>query len=129
MTRMRTARRILLGGAVLAATAWALRDVPAELGVRPLTSGPDREARIRRSPQFRDGAFVNSMPEPTTLGTPPPSLLRDLTRNRDQRRPAGPVPLRVPPAGAPSPTGVRAIWYGHASTLVEIEGRRVLFDP
>src|SRR5204862_1018014 len=29
---------------------------------------------------------------------------------------------------APS-DGVRATWLGHATTLVEIEGRRVLFDP
>lgn len=128
MARLRTARRILMGGAALAAAAWALRDIPAELGVRPLTSGPDRAARVRRSPQFRNGAFFNPMPEPTVVTTPPPGLLREMARDRAQRRPAGPVPLRVPPAGEPSQE-LRAVWYGHASTLVEIEGRRVLFDP
>ncbi|MEV0347544.1 MBL fold metallo-hydrolase [Nonomuraea sp. NPDC050680] len=130
MARLRTIRRLLVGGAALAAAGWALRDVPAELGVRPLTSGPDRAARVRRSPQFKDGAFYNPMPEPTTmLSAPPAGLLREMSKDRDQRRPSGPVPLRVPPTGDPSPTGLRAIWYGHASTLVEIEGRRVLFDP
>ncbi|TDE27883.1 Zn-dependent hydrolase [Nonomuraea mesophila] len=128
MARKRTARRVLAGGAVLAAAGWALRDLPAELGVRPLTSGPDREARIRRSPQFRDGAFVNPAPE-TSLARPPASLLGDLAKDREQRRPGGIVPLRVPPSGPPPEDGVRAVWYGHASTLVEIEGRRVLFDP
>ncbi|MEU0570736.1 MBL fold metallo-hydrolase [Nonomuraea sp. NPDC005983] len=130
MAAMRTARRILVGGAALAAAGWALRNVPAELGVRPLTSGPARADRIRQSPQFRDGTFVNPMPEPTTLmSAPPPNLLRELARDKEQRRPAGPVPLRVPPSDAPSPDGLRAVWYGHASTLVEIEGKRVLFDP
>ncbi|MFG1695173.1 MBL fold metallo-hydrolase [Nonomuraea sp. NPDC049309] len=130
MAGMRTARRILAGGAVLAAAGWALREVPAELGIRPLTSGPDRAARIRRSPQFRDGAFVNTMSEPATVPSAPPvSMLGELATDRSQRRPAGPVPLRIPPSDAPPADGVRAIWYGHASTLVEIEGRRVLFDP
>ncbi|MEV0146986.1 MULTISPECIES: MBL fold metallo-hydrolase [unclassified Nonomuraea] len=130
MAALRTARRILMGGAALAAAGWALRDVPAELGVRPLRSGPGRAERIRRSPQFRDGAFVNTMPEATeVLNAPPANMLGELAKDRDQRRPAGPVPLRVPPAGEAPPDGVRAIWYGHASTLVEIEGRRVLFDP
>ncbi|MFD0476949.1 hypothetical protein ACFQ0B_58595 [Nonomuraea thailandensis] len=130
MAGMRTARRILVGGAALAAAGWALRQVPAELGVRPLASGPDRAARIRRSPQFRDGSFVNTMPEQTTLVTAPPvGLLGELAKDREQRHPTGLIPLRVPPTGPPPADGVRAIWYGHASTLVEIEGRRVLFDP
>ncbi|MGN9780795.1 MBL fold metallo-hydrolase [Nonomuraea sp. ZG12] len=130
MAGFRTVRRILAGGAALAAAGWVLRDVPAELGVRPLTSGPDRADRIRRSRQFRDGTFVNPMPETTTMMTAPPvSLLGEMVKDRELRRPPGPIPVRVPPTGAPSPTGLGAIWYGHASTLVEIEGRRVLFDP
>ncbi|WP_219518029.1 MBL fold metallo-hydrolase [Nonomuraea ceibae] len=130
MAGFRTARRILVGGAALAAAGWALRDVPAELGVRPLTSGPERAARIRRSPQFRDGAFVNTMPEGTAMiTTPPVGLLGELAKDKELRRPPGRIPVRIPPADAPPADGVRAVWYGHASTLVEIEGRRVLFDP
>ncbi|HEX4818355.1 MAG TPA: MBL fold metallo-hydrolase [Nonomuraea sp.] len=130
MAGMRTARRILASGAALAAAGWALRGVRAELGVRPLTSSPERAARIRRSPQFRNGVFDNPMAEPThVMSTPPPSLLGELARNKDQRRPSGLVPMRVPPSGPPPADGLRAVWYGHASTLVEIEGRRVLFDP
>jgi L-ascorbate metabolism protein UlaG (beta-lactamase superfamily) len=29
----------------------------------------------------------------------------------------------------PPPSGLRATWIGHATTLVELEGRRILFDP
>lgn len=129
MAAMRTVGRLLAGGAALAAAGWALRDVPAELGVRPLTSGEERAGRIRRSRQFRDGVFYNPMPEPTRVGAPSPGLLRELMRDRESRRPPGPIPLRTPAATAPSPTGLSVVWYGHASTLVEIEGRRVLFDP
>ncbi|WP_052422493.1 MBL fold metallo-hydrolase [Nonomuraea candida] len=131
MAGMRTARRVLAGGAALAAAGWALREVPAELGVRPLTSGPERASRIRRSPQFRNGSFVNTMPEPTSgpIGAPPVGMLAELAKDKNQRHPAGPVPLRIPPSDTPPADGVRAIWYGHASTMVEIEGRRVLLDP
>ncbi|MFC4007174.1 MBL fold metallo-hydrolase [Nonomuraea purpurea] len=124
------ARRVLAGGVALAAAGWVLREVPAELGVRPLTSGPDRVARIRRSPQFVNGAFANPMPEPTTMMTTPPvGLVGELAKDRQQRRPAGLIPMRIPPSDAPPADGLRATWYGHASTLVELEGRRVLFDP
>ncbi|MFI9557357.1 MBL fold metallo-hydrolase [Nonomuraea endophytica] len=129
MAGLRTARRLLVGGAALAAAGWALRDVPAELGVRPLGSGPERAARMRRSPQFKDGTFFNPMPEPTNTGRPDPSMLAELTRDRTQRRPAGLIPVLTPPSGEPAADGLRAIWYGHASTLIEIEGKRVLFDP
>ncbi|GII76594.1 Zn-dependent hydrolase [Sphaerisporangium rufum] len=129
MAGIRTARRLLTGGLIAAAAGWALRDIPAELGVRPLSSGPSRADRVRRSPQFRDGAFFNPMPEHTeVLDGPPAGLLREFVTDRDRRRPAGPVPLRTPPAGQAA-DGLGVVWYGHASTLVEIDGRRVLFDP
>ena len=42
------------------------------------------------------------------------------------------MPVVIPsPAelAAPASAGLRATWLGHATALVEIEGRRVLFDP
>jgi L-ascorbate metabolism protein UlaG (beta-lactamase superfamily) len=39
------------------------------------------------------------------------------------------VPVVATPDTAPSPDGLHVVWYGHSSALVEIEGRRVLFDP
>ncbi|GAA0951307.1 MBL fold metallo-hydrolase [Nonomuraea longicatena] len=129
MAGWRTVRRVVAGGAALAAAGWVLREIPAELGVRPLASGPDRAERIQRSPQFRDGSFYNPMPEPTHVGAPEPAMLRELARDRAQRRPAGMVPLMAPPSDPPPPAGLRAVWYGHATTMVEIEGRRVMFDP
>ncbi|WP_248958280.1 MBL fold metallo-hydrolase [Sphaerisporangium perillae] len=129
MADSRTSKRVL-AGAVVAAAGWALRDVPAELGARPLRTGERRAARMRRSPQFKDGVFYNSMPGRTEVPVvPPPNLVRELITGGEKRRPPGTVPLLTPSVVPPSPDGLRVVWFGHASTLVEIEGRRVLFDP
>ncbi|MDH2429476.1 MBL fold metallo-hydrolase [Sphaerisporangium sp. TRM90804] len=130
MTGSRTARRVLAGGAAVAAAGWALRDVAAELGARPLREDGPRAARIRRSPQFADGVFRNPMPGETRVPSgPPPRFFRELLTGREGRRPSGPVPLAAPRLGGPAADGLAVVWFGHASTLVEIEGRRVLFDP
>ncbi|UGQ12743.1 MBL fold metallo-hydrolase [Yinghuangia sp. ASG 101] len=120
-------RRLTAGGIALAAAGWVLRDIPAELGGK--ASG-ERLARVLRSRQFHDGAFHNSVPSgPPGVPDDAPRILAQMLRDRDQRRPAGDVPLVTAPLVPPSRDGVSAVWYGHATTLVEIEGRRVLFDP
>ncbi|MFC4531123.1 MBL fold metallo-hydrolase [Sphaerisporangium dianthi] len=129
MAGSRASKR-LVAAAVAAAAGWALRDVPAELGARPLRSDGRRAARMRDSPQFRDGVFHNSMAAATRVPAgPPPGMVRELITGADRRRPPGAVPLLTPSAAPPPAGGLRVVWYGHASTLVEIEGRRVLFDP
>lgn len=123
----------VVGLAALAGLAWAVRDVPLALGGR-LTGA--RAARARRSPQFRAGAFRNpasSRPaaSPTT-GSTDRNLLRELLFGKQQRHPRLPVPLVRPapaPESAPHSPELNVVWYGHASTLVEIEARRVLIDP
>ncbi|MGV9777160.1 MBL fold metallo-hydrolase [Streptosporangium sp. NPDC003464] len=127
MADKRSAGRLLAGGLALAALGWAVREIPAELGGR---AAGERLARMRRSPRFRDGVFHNAVPGSYT---PPvgslPEMLREMVLNRDGRRPVGPVPLVTSPVTPPSAAGLSVVWYGHATTLVEIEGRRVLFDP
>jgi L-ascorbate metabolism protein UlaG (beta-lactamase superfamily) len=125
--RIRRSRRALAAAALAAAaagTAWALRDLPAAFGGRPTGARADR---MRRSPQFRDGAFRNTVPSSTVPTGPTTKLLRDLFLGGQTRRPTRPVPLVTPPPGPAA--GLRAIWYGHSSALVEIEGARILFDP
>ena len=84
-----------------------------------------RRQRMTRSPEWRDGAFVNPQPivnhvrpmvhgwlapDPATNPTtPPPTMHPD---------------LRVAPA-----SGLRVTWLGHSSMLVEIDGKRILTDP
>ncbi|MBK1789120.1 MBL fold metallo-hydrolase [Prauserella cavernicola] len=111
-----------VGAAVVAGTAVAARGVLPSLGGRPV--GP----YLLDSPQFRDGTFHNAAP-PRWL--PPGSAraaLRELVFGGQQRHPSGPVPL-VAPGGATSADGLHLTWFGHASTLVELDGARVLLDP
>jgi L-ascorbate metabolism protein UlaG (beta-lactamase superfamily) len=118
---------VLTVAAVAAAATWAVHDLPAAFGARP--SG-ERAARMRRSPQFRDGAFRNPVPSSTVPSGSSRKLLRDLLFGEQVRRPSRPVPVMAPPAGpATGPGGLRATWYGHSTALVDIEGVRVLFDP
>ncbi|WP_067171549.1 MBL fold metallo-hydrolase [Microtetraspora niveoalba] len=115
---------VLAGAAALAAAGWALREVPAQLGARPTGA---RAARMRRSPQFKGAAFGNSSPGAVAAPGQGGRLLRDMLTSGRRRKPAGPIPVLVPSASAGSDLDL--VWYGHATTLVEIEGRRVLFDP
>ncbi|MEH1031097.1 MBL fold metallo-hydrolase [Micromonospora profundi] len=113
------------GLAALAGLAWVARDVPAALGGR--LSGA-RAERAARSPQFRDGTFHNRAGTRTMVADPGRNLLRELIFGKQKRRPTSPVPLLRP--SAPQATDELAIiWYGHATALIEIEGRRVLLDP
>ncbi|MFI6825232.1 MBL fold metallo-hydrolase [Micromonospora sp. NPDC050187] len=116
----------VLGLAALAALAWAARDVPAALGGR-LTGA--RADRVRRSPQFHDGAFHNPADVHTTIADPGRNLVWELFFGQQRRRPARPVPLLRPSPGGGDERELAVVWYGHASALVEIEGRRVLVDP
>ncbi|MEV4756617.1 MBL fold metallo-hydrolase [Micromonospora sp. NPDC049559] len=113
----------------LVAGAWAVRGVPAALGGR---AAGDRADRIQRSPQFRAGVFRNPVTSRIALPEAGRDALRELLFGGERRRPAGPVPLVAAAPAAPAtapPDELNIIWYGHASALIEIEGRRVLVDP
>ncbi|MET7751509.1 MBL fold metallo-hydrolase [Micromonospora sp. NPDC005367] len=118
----------LAGVAALAGLAWTAWDVPLSLGGR-LTGA--RAERAARSPQFRDGAFRNPSEARSTAAEPARNLIWEFLFGKQKRRPSAAVPL-LRPAAPPNPQAGRelnVIWYGHASALIEIEGRRVLLDP
>ncbi|MEU4470468.1 MBL fold metallo-hydrolase [Micromonospora sp. NPDC023888] len=116
------------GLAALAGLAWVARDVPAALGGR--LSGA-RAERAARSAQFREGTFHNRAGTRTMVAEPGRNVLRELIFGKQKRRPTAPVPLVRPsaPEAADTADELNIVWYGHASTLIEIEGRRVLLDP
>ena len=92
----------------------------------------ERLARIRRSPNYRDGAFRN--PEATSLASTGSTwqTLRRWLGGHEQRVPPGPLPIvRLTRAdfARPPASGLRATWLGHSTVLVELDGARVLFDP
>lgn len=92
----------------------------------------DRLARIRRSPNYRDGAFRNP-DAPTRIGAGSGrETLRRWLGGHEQRVPPGPMPivkLTRADFAQPPASGLRATWLGHSTVLVEIDGARILFDP
>lgn len=108
-------------------------------GLRPVAFGADpggaRLERIRSSPNFANGAFVN--PEGTRV-RPAGGAALDMAKRylrkeeRAQRAPTGPVPVHsttLADLARPPASGLRITWMGHSSVLAEIDGHRVLFDP
>jgi L-ascorbate metabolism protein UlaG (beta-lactamase superfamily) len=88
----------------------------------------ERRARMERSPQWLGGHFENPQPlyndwwgSTTAMfkasphvgpGEPPPTVAGDRRR------------FETPPA-----SGLRVTWLGHSTSLIEIDGYRVLTDP
>ena len=105
---------------------------PDAFGVDPTG---ERLERIRRSPNFADGVFVN--PEGTRTRPSGGSALEAAKvyfrkEARVRRSPTGPIPVHattLADLAKPPVSGLRVTWMGHSSVLTEIDGHRVLFDP
>jgi L-ascorbate metabolism protein UlaG (beta-lactamase superfamily) len=120
--------RGLLGlvAAVLVLGAIGLADAWSALGTTPNGA---RLERIARSKQYRNDRFVDTIPrvEPDLW-----EATRRWLAGEKFSQPTSPLPIVLRSAAdfaTPLASGVRITWFGHSSLLVEIEGRRVLFDP
>jgi L-ascorbate metabolism protein UlaG (beta-lactamase superfamily) len=107
------------------------RLLPASFGA--VASGLRRE-RIASSPRFRDGRFENSDP----VGSPMKpgqawATIREYLFGVPgvERAPSRALPIESPlPAWALRPaSGLRVTWLGHSTTLLEMDGVRILTDP
>lgn len=131
LARSRRTRRVagvvLVASAATAAAGWAWRDVSEAFGAPP---AGDRGERVRRSPQFRDGRFHNTVPAQLLPPGTGWQTFRELLFGKQKRRPTGIVPvIGADPQPELPAGGLHVTWYGHSSALIEIEGRRILFDP
>ncbi len=121
------ARRGLTGALAAGTLAFTagLADAWTGLGRRP---DAERRKRFERSPQWRDGRFRNPQP----IWNDFPRAIRAALKPSPYASPAQPVPVaRIDPAvlkAAPE-SGLRITWLGHSTTLIEIDGVRVLTDP
>lgn len=114
----------LLSGAVLVSGNWAAFGKRAD---------GERLARMRRSPQWDEGAFENPQPlwDDFSISKVADAVL-DGSEYGSPENPGRDIPVvrgdgsvfEEPPA-----TGLRVTWFGHSSMLIEIDGTRVLTDP
>ncbi|HLL68324.1 MAG TPA: MBL fold metallo-hydrolase [Micromonosporaceae bacterium] len=113
-------------GAGAAAASWTAHGLREAIGGTPTGA---RGERVRRSPQYRAGAFHNAAAIPTMEAGSSLAMARELIFGRQRRTPSRPVPIVRPAPGGDTPDGLHVTWYGHASALVELDGGRVLIDP
>ncbi len=74
------------------------------------------------------GKFANPQP----LYNSPTGMFGFLTRRSKHTRPSEPIPVVEGDGSAfavAPESGLRVTWFGHSSTLLEIDGARVLVDP
>ncbi len=93
----------------------------------------ERLERVQASPRWLDGAFRNLHPVLPGLrdATAPRPTLSEFLFSDGRRVPPGPLPACSPMEvwRTPAGSGLRAIWLGHSTVLIEIDGVRVLTDP
>ena len=88
--------------------------------------------RVRRSRQWVDGRFENSVPTRTMSPRGVARTLRLQVNAAPARYPRRGIPVETRVRSdfdSPPESGLRATWMGHAAVLVEIDGLRVLTDP
>ncbi len=87
-----------------------------------------RLERMEASPQWSDGVFAN----PQELYNDVWTSLTSWTELSDAATPRAEVPT-VPSDGSqfatPPASGLRVTWFGHSSSLIELDGARFLVDP
>ena len=92
------------------------------LGEEPLE---ERVDLLKSSSNFKDKHFHNTLKERDyDIWVNIKDLFGD-----QKRTPPAPFPLVKPLYNETVAPGLRTVWFGHASVLIEIDGYRVFFDP
>ncbi|MEO7939157.1 MAG: MBL fold metallo-hydrolase [Burkholderiaceae bacterium] len=89
----------------------------------------ERLERMQHSPQYVGGRFENNPPYHSQV-----SLLQSVHDyfGGQQREPGFVIPVVPLEPGSlqlPPLAGMRAIWFGHSTVLIEIDGVRIMTDP
>lgn len=118
---------VILGGGLFAAL-WMTSAHLAAFGGDP---SPETRARMIASERYKDGHFSNVEPRPKR-DFPTASILWEFMFSKEMRAPICPLPMATGTdkilQQAPA-SGLRITWLGHSTTLIELDGVRVLTDP
>jgi len=127
LSKLATAAIVLVASAIAAGAA-LLSFWPSFGG----SVGGERLARAHTSPQFRNGRFENTISQTPRSSAQVWDYLQRQVLGEEVRTPPMPIPVVRPVLehrdGRPL-TGLRAIWFGHASVYVELDGLRLMADP
>lgn len=96
------------------------------------TISGERLKRVQASPHYQDGTFVNIQPHPPLKTAEFWDYLVEQLSGDQVRVPPSDIPVMAitPALLQPFPvTGLRAIWLGHSSVYIELDGFRLLVDP
>lgn len=95
-----------------------------------LASG-ERLERIQKSPNYKNGKFVNKIIKPTiTEGFSMTSLLyQTLFKKFERRFPADTLPTIKTDLKALQIDTNLVVWFGHSSVYMQLDGKRFLIDP
>jgi len=88
----------------------------------------ERLARMQRSPQWKDGHFVNPQPLQNDNWAAMGAMFH-ASDDASPRQPIAADPIDPARFATPPASGLRVTWLGHAASLIEIDGARVLTDP
>jgi len=92
----------------------------------------ERLERSQASPNYDDGEFVNALPHPPLESGDVWGYINEQFFGDQIRVPPSAIPISaISPAflQAQSAQGLRAIWLGHSSVYIELDGVRLLVDP
>jgi L-ascorbate metabolism protein UlaG (beta-lactamase superfamily) len=96
----------------------------------PTSSAVQRRERMKRSPNFESGHFVNEVPTSTVNFGELWGPLSDQLVPTKRSRPTEPLPsIAVNIATFDTASGLKAVWLGHSTLLVRIDSVTLLFDP
>ncbi len=91
-----------------------------------------RQARIEKNPHFADGEFHNDEATTTLTESSFGAMRQFIFGNSEMRVPTCTLPLdKTAPTAwqQPPESGLRITWLGHSTSLIELDGARILTDP
>ena len=96
------------------------------------TVSGERLERAQASPHYIEGKFANTRAQPSLKSGEVWGYLKEQFFGGQVRVPSSAIPITIlaPASMQPQPQpGLRAIWFGHSSVYIELDGLRLLVDP